>query len=157
MSISSSSSLAIEWPSLILAAVCICTLIQIAQLSPPELVQLDATSQVSGQHLMFASLAMVITSTMFGTSAAMTKKPGYAIMAVVTYFEYIVTIHHLFGLGFVSFLQIVLYSTALGSTGWEICQRELSLGREARHVVYYGCHGKAFWTDGRVTDGVIFL
>lgn len=112
---------------------------------------------VPGQHLMFASLAMVITSTMFGTSAAITKKPGYMIMAMVTYFEYIVAIHHLFGLGLVSFFQIVLYSTALGATGWEICQRELSLGREARHVVYYGCHGKAFWTDGRVTDGSISL
>ena len=112
---------------------------------------------VSGQHLMFASLAMVITSTLFGISSAMIKKPGYMIMAMVTYFEYIVTIHHLFGLGFVSILQIVLYTTALGSTGWEICQRELSLGREARHVVYYDCHGKAFWTDRRVTNGVISL
>ncbi|KAF8941834.1 hypothetical protein BGZ47_007152 [Haplosporangium gracile] len=151
----SSSFIAFDWPSFVLVAVCLCTLIQTAQLPPPHLVQLDATSQ--GQHLVFASLAMVIASAMFGISAAMTKKPGYMIMAVVTYFEYVVTIYRLFGLGFVSLLEIVLYSTALSSTGWEICQRELSLGREAGHVIYYDCNGKAFWTDGRVTDGAISL
>jgi hypothetical protein len=188
MTFTSSSSSSFGWPGLVLISLCICTLFQTAQLSPPQLVQLDASFQgsdtrflsnptslfvsnlhiiqkaltflalvVSGQHLVIASLALVITSTMFGISAAMTKKPGYMIMAIVTYVEYITTIYSLFGLGFVSLLEILLYTTALGFTGWEICQRELSLGRDARHVVYYDCHGKAFWTDGRVTDGAISL
>lgn len=98
---------------------------------------------------------MVIMGTIFGISAAMTKKPGYMIMAVVAYFEYIATVHRLFGFDFVTFLGIVLHTTALSSTGWEIYQRELSVGREVRHVVYYDCHGNAFWTDERVTDRAI--
>ncbi|KAG0254355.1 hypothetical protein BGZ95_006068, partial [Linnemannia exigua] len=112
---------------------------------------------ISDQYLLYTNVSMIVTSTMFGVLAARTKKPGFMIMAMVTYFEYVGTVYQLFGLSLTSLLGMALYSAVLCSTGWQICQKELLIGAQSDLYLYYDRNGKAHWMKSNRTDGAIPL
>ncbi|KAK3812672.1 MAG: hypothetical protein J3R72DRAFT_530067 [Linnemannia gamsii] len=151
-----SSTSTLDWATLTLVAICTCTLVRTTQLSPsPPDTSLQIS--ISDRHLLYANVSMIVTSTMFGVLATRTKKPAFMIMAMVTYFEYINTVYQLFGLGLSSLFGMVLYSSVLCSTGWQICQKELLIGVQSDLFLYYDRNGKAHWMKNYRTDGAISL